>query len=148
MCAMTRERNFNAAPRALAAAAGLTLLAACGGGGGGSTAPSATAAACTDVTNATLTLVNPVPNTTVSASNTTSIQVQASNPSTISGAVEFELIDKSGNTVPIGQPTAPNPYTAVLSQALAVGDTYNVYFLNTAQTGCKAQAITGATFST
>jgi len=147
MGAMTRERNFSAARRAIAAAAGLTLLAACGGGGGGSAAPSASAAPCTDTTNATLTLTSPTPGQGGVSTNTTSITVAAS--SAIPSTVEFELIDKNGTTQLGGQITgnAGGPYTSA-GFALTAGDTYNVYFLNTAQAGCKAQAIAGATFST
>ena len=133
--------------RAVAAGAALAVLAACGGGGSSSTTPAATGAPCTDTTNATLTLVSPSPGQGGVSTNTTSVSVQASAP--IPGTVEFELVDKNGATQVGGQITGPanGPYSSA-GFTLVAGDTYTVYLLNTAQAGCAAQPISGATFST
>ena len=130
--------------RTVAALGGLALLAACGGGSSGPT-PSASAMPCTDATNATLTLVSPAAGATGVATTTTAVSLQASAP--IPGTVEFELVDKNGAAQLGGQIAGGNPYSAS-GFTLVAGDTYNVYVLNTAQAGCTAQPIAGATFST
>ncbi len=132
------------------------LAAACSGGGGGATSaipsPTPTAVssptstpggACTDG-NATLTLLSPPPGATAVSTNFDEIEVEAN--ATLPGTIEIELQDKNGNSQ-VGAPiTGSNPYFST-GFTLSVGETYSAYVINTAQSGCTATAIPGATFS-
>lgn len=146
--AMTTERSSGAG-LCVAAIACLALLAACGGSSSGP-APSASAVPCSAVNSPTFTLVSPTPGSTVSTSTDTTFQMQATSP--ISTMIEFELVDKNGTATLGGQvfqaSMSPIVYESTTPNPLPSGDTFTVYLLNTAQSGCTPVAIPGASFST